>query len=369
MTQIVCFSESKWSADPKRTQHLMRLLGNVEIIYFEFTVVDSLTNALRRSTEESAREPRPGVSVLRVPPIYYLDSGTSIPEKWTQRRAAQFISQEVGARSLRDVLLWVATPVGAHFMDIIPQRTLIYDCAESWERYPTQLESRLACEADMVFAASVNLREHVAPCNQHVYLLPNGVNYDLYARGASEDTPLDQAVIGLRRPVFAYFGDVKRSVRFEPLLYAAQNNPEWTFLIVGRERNNVALADLKKCRNVHFLGYRAPSEVPGCLAGCDACIELQHNDISDEDVLTERMLMYFAAEKPVADMYPRRYVPEFPDVVYGGQTEEEFEHACLQAGNELGQRKRQLRREYARMADWNLRATALQSILHENGVL
>ena len=99
------------------------------------------------------------------------------------------------------------------------------------------------------------------------------------------------------------------------------------------------------------------------------CIDLLHNDLADEDVVPERIYAYFAAEKPVACVYPRRYVPEFPDVIYGAQDSAEFEDACLRAANELGRRKRNQRGEYARKADWSVRAEVLNQILRENGML
>lgn len=370
MRQIICLSQSKWSADPERTQHLMRLLSNVEIFYFELTVTGNLTTYLTKDNTLEAREPHPGVKVYRVPTLLFWKSGTTPLEKWSRTRTLKAIRRRLKDAGVRNGLLWCATPVVADLVEQIPHKGMIYDCFRAWERYPERMESQLAYDADMVFAASDNLMEHVAPCNPNTFLLANGVNYALYARGARPDTVPDPAFQRFPHPIFGYFGNVERDMDLRPLFYVARRNPEWTFVIIGRVKaGHPDAATIKKTKNIFCLGHRSPADIPACLAACDVCIDLLHNDIADEDVVPERLYAYFAAQKPVACLYPRRYVPEYPDVVYGGQDTEEFAHACLKAANELGQRKRTRRGQYARQADWSDRAHLLQQILQENGMI
>lgn len=370
MRPIICLSQSRWSADPERTQHLMRLLHDVDIAYFELSVTANLTTWLLNCRRREVREPHPGIRVYRVPPLFFARDGGSPLERWSGQRVAKAIRRCLKEAGIRDGLLWCATPAAGLLAERIPHAALVYDCHRAWDRYPEGLESALAYDADLVFAASANLLEHVSPCNPNAFLLANGVNYGLYARGASPDTAPDPAVARLPRPVFGYLGNVDRNVDLAPLFYAAKRNPDWSFVILGRvSAAHPDAGRLKRAGNIHCLGRRAPDEVPASLAACDVCFDLLHNDLADEDVVPERLYAYFAAQKPVACVYPKRYIPEFPDVVYGGQTREEFEHACLKAANELGQRRRTRRSQYARQADWGGRARLLQQILVENGLL
>ena len=370
MRQIICLAQSKWSADPERTQHLMRLLHDVEIAYFELSVTANLTACLLNCRRQEVREPHPGIRVYRIPPLFFLQNGTTPMERWSRKQVLKTIQRCLKEAGVRSALLWCATPVVAGIAERIPHEGLIYDCHRAWDRYPERMESALAYDADLVFAASANLLEHVSPCNPNTFLLANGVNYGLYARGGNPDTPPDPAIARLRRPVFGYLGNVDRNTDLTPLFYTAKRNPNWSFVIIGRiSAAHPDASRLKQSKNIVCIGRRSPAEVPQCLAACDVCIDLLHNDIADEDVVPERLYAYFAAQKPVACVYPRRYVPEYPDVVYCGQTPEEFEHACLKAANELGQRRRNRRGEYARQADWGDRARLLQQILQENGLL
>ena len=369
MKQIVCIAQSNWSSDPERTQHLMRLVQGANILYFELNTTSNPSKGVLKRTHREGREPHPGVTVYRVPTVYFHEEGGTLLEKWSINRAVNFILDRIKHHHVRDALLWCATPLLAEHIDKIPHKGLIYDCYRSWEKYPEQWESQLAYDSDLVFAASENLREHVLPCNRNTFVLPYGVNYNLYSK-AKEEKDIDPVFDGLPRPIFGYLGNAHRSLHLAPLLRAAREHPDWSFVIIGRaKKGHPELNELKKCGNIHFTGHRAPIDIPRCLAACDVCVDLLHNDLADEDVITERMYAYFAAEKPVACVYPKRYVPEFPDVIYGAQNSEEFEHACLRAANELGRRKRTQRGDYARAADWGKRAQVLNQVLRDNGML
>lgn len=369
MKTIICLAQSRWSGDPERTQHLMRMVEGANILYFELNTTSNFSKSALKRFHREARQPHPGVTVYRVPTVYFHEEGGTLPERWSINRAVNFILGRIKRHHVRDALLWCATPLLAEQIEKIPHKGLIYDCYRSWEKYPEQWESQLAYDADLVFAASENLREHVSPCNRNAFLLPYGVNYKLYAQG-KEELPLDPAFEGLPRPIFGYLGNAQRGLHLAPVIKAARQHPDWSFVIIGRVRKgHPDLGELKKCKNIYCIGHRMPADVPHCLAACDVCIDLLHNDLADEDVIHERIYAYFAAEKPVACVYPKRYVPEYPDVIYGAQNSEEFDSACLRAANELGRRKRNLRGDYARQADWSNRAEVLNQVLRDNGML
>ncbi len=370
MKSVVCLSYSRWSSDPERTQRLMGLLEDVSILYFELSVTDHASQCFFHPKEPGTKEPHPGVTVYRVPPIYYRKGGKRPLGEWTKKRALSFINAQLRRHRLRDGLLWCDTPLTAGWGERIPHRGMVYDCYRSWEQYPEELESQLAFDSDVVFAASDNLLEHVSPCNRNAVLLPYGVDYDLYAQAAESGVRTDPVLAGLPKPVFGYLGMIKPAMPLHPMLKAAKEHPDWSFVILGRvQRGHPEREELRRCKNVCVLGRREPDELPGCLAACDACFDLLHNDIADEDVVRDRIYAYFAAEKPVVCVYPRRYVPEFPDVIYGAHSAEEFSECCLRAANELGHRKKSIRAAYAKDADWKCRAEVMNRVLRDNGLL
>ena len=60
---------------------------------------------------------------------------------------------------------------------------VVYDCARDWSHLPARWESDLCLDADVSFAASPELAEHLSPCSDNVVLLPNGANCSLERRG------------------------------------------------------------------------------------------------------------------------------------------------------------------------------------------
>ena len=59
---------------------------------------------------------------------------------------------------------------------------MVYDCDRDWFDLPPRWESDLALAADVVFAASPGLADHLSPCNDNIALLPNGVNFPMFTR-------------------------------------------------------------------------------------------------------------------------------------------------------------------------------------------
>ncbi len=368
MKQIVCLSESRWSQNPERTQRLMTLLGaEVDVLFFELAVNKRFFYCVKHRTTEYVRSVASNITVCRLSPIYYSkDRVNNSMMRGSMRRAAQQISQQMRKNRFEHAIIWADTPLASTLLEYIPHQELIYDCYRSWDRYPVSLESDLAYRADLVLAASPNLFDHVAPCNESIFLLENGVDFDLAARNCLGDA----VVSAFSRPIFTYLGDITKSVQLNPLLFVAQQHPDWTFVIVGRiQTGNPLYKQLSQCKNVHCIGYRQQSDYPECLAASDACFDLLHNDITNEDVISERMYYYLASGKPIASMYPLRHNQEFSDVVYGALNEVDFEYACLCASSEGDQDKPELRREYAHQADWSIRGECLHSILLESGLL
>ena len=86
-------------------------------------------------------------------------------------------------------------------------------------------ESDLALAADVVFAASQGLIDHLSPCNDNIALLPNGVNHPMFTRPPAELPP---ELRGLSSPILGYTGTLWRDLDLAPVLYAAQAMPACT---------------------------------------------------------------------------------------------------------------------------------------------
>lgn len=82
----------------------------------------------------------------------------------------------------------------------------------------------------MIFAASPGLVDRLSPCNSNIALLPNGVNYPMFARTGLDVPP---ELRDIRGPVLGWVGGLTPDLDLAPVEYAAGEHPDWTFVLVG----------------------------------------------------------------------------------------------------------------------------------------
>lgn len=101
---------------------------------------------------------------------------------------------------------------------------------------------------------------------RNVQILPNGADFDAFARGPALAQPADLAAIP--RPRILYAGKINRKVDLPLLVDLARAHPDWQFILIGARNNDLGedLADAwetaHRLSNVHLLGHRHHSEVP-----------------------------------------------------------------------------------------------------------
>ncbi len=357
MKQILCLSTEPWSRRPGRTQQLVTRLHDAQILYF-------YPSQNLRPPKRQRVKVRPNVAVYALPAMLLpLEERHGVLFRWQQRRLGQFIAQQAARHRFREPLLWTTRPDHIHLLDQLSYSGLVYDCDREWDGLPPRWEGALAQAADVVFAASPLLADRLSPCSANIALVPNGLNCPLF----SPDTPRPDPLPGVRGPVIGWAGTIREGLDLAPLLYAALEQPDWTFLLLGRRRGrNPLLSRLSKLPNVLIPGACLPSEVPKWLYRCDVLVELLQEDRPD-DLISPRLYEYLATGKPVVSMLWPDQVEPFPDVVYGAHTAQDFLHLCRHALEEAPGFSRR-RRDHAAAASWPLRAGEVERILTTAGL-
>ncbi len=359
MKQILCLSNEPWSASPGRTQQLVSRLRNAQILYFSPPAQRG-----KRGRHELSGQVRPNVTVFTLPHVLEVDERHGLLFRASRRKLARFIASKAGRRRGAP-LLWTTHPEHVHLLDLLDYGGLVYDCDRVWDELPPKWEGGLAMAADVVFAASPQLRERLSPCSSNIALLPNGVNYSLFS-GLGFSAPRRSG----RGPVIGFLGTVRPELDLSPLLYAARKRPGWSFLLVGPvEEGNLLLPPLSRLPNVRLTGPCPLSQTPDRLRRCDVLVELLRRDQPYTDVVPSRLYEYLSTGRPVVSMLWPDQVEQFPDVVYAAYSEEEFvtcvQHALEEAPDFVSQR----RRDHGAAASWTLRAQAVDRILSAAGLL
>lgn len=354
MKQLVCLADRPWSRVPARTQQLMTRMKDVQILYLEPPI------RRKRPWKDEGRRMRSDLLVYSLPPILDPEENSRLLFRMGQRKLSRYIERIMGRHGFRDPVLWCATPSAVHLLDALPFRGLIYDCGRDWSALPDDWESDLCLEADVVFAASPELVDHLSPCNDNVVLLPNGANWSIFSR---EDLSVPPELQDIQGPIVGYEGTVWHDLDLGPLLRAARDYPRVHFVLIGRVEENPALRALHALPNVRLLGWRPLMELPAYLARFDVGVSLLRRDSLDTDVLPPRIFEYFSAGKPVVSMLLPGQVEQFPDVIYSAHSAHEFSQLCGSALAEAGTWARDRRRAYGEAASWSNRAREVEQIL------
>ena len=359
MKQFLCFSCEPWRPAPTRTQQLLSRMREAEILFFE-------PPAPGGGTRKPGRKVRPGLTVYTLPPILEVEERHAYLFRRNQAKLARFVEEKMARHRFREPALWLTDPRQVHLLDYLAYRGLVYDCDRDWTHLPLRWESDLALAADVIFAASPQLADHLSPCNDNICLLPNGANYPMFSR---EDTEVPPELRGVAGPLLGYVGTVWRDLDLTPVWKAARQHPEWAFLFVGRlEERNPLLGELQALPNVAFTGWRPLVELPDYLGRVDVCLNLYRRREVGGDVVPQRLYEYLSTGKPIVSMLWEDQVETFPDVISGAHTHAEFIRMCERALEETDDWARRRRRDYGRAAAWSERAGEVCRILRAIGL-
>ncbi|NCB63887.1 MAG: hypothetical protein EOM52_09820 [Clostridia bacterium] len=339
---------------PTRTQQLATRFRDSEVLFF------APARGNGKACKQPGRQVRPGLTVYTLPPP------PAVPERaatlfyrgW--RKQADFIAKVMARHGFRTPVLWTTAPEQVHLLDYLSFRGLVYDCDKEWDALPPAWEGDLAAASDVVFAASPGLRDRLSPCNANIALLPNGVNFPMFAR-----TDLDKPseLRSLRGPILGFLGVISSDLDLAPIEYAAAGHPDWNFVLVGPVKENPRLPFLRELPNVRLLGPRPIVEIPDYVGHFDVCLDLQRPERGESDVIPRRIYEYLSTGKPIVSMLWPDQVEEFPDVIYGAQSLEEYDRLCQSALMEDPSWVTPRRRDYGDAAAWSRRADEVGRIL------
>ena len=357
MRQILCLSADPWRTIPTRTQQLMTRMRDAQVLLFE---------PPGKYSRQPGRRVRPGLTVCALPPVLEAEERHRLLFRLHYRKLGKFIRRQMEHHRFKEPLLWCTAPEHIHLLDEVPHRGVVYDCDRDWPDQSPRWESDLALAADVVFAASQGLIDHLSPCNDNIALLPNGTAYPLFAKAARppEDRPPRRTA-----PTFGWAGTIHPDLDLSPVLHAAHAHPEWNFLLLGRREPNPLVKKLKRLPNVSFLPPCPQMEVPAYLARCQVLMDFLREEQPDSDVIPTRIYEYLSTGRPIVAMLWPDQVEPFPDVVYGAHSNREFVTLCEHALEELPSLVTQRRLDHGAQAAWSVRAGRVSRILATAGLL
>ena len=298
MKQILCLSHTPWQASPNRTQQLMTRLSDTKILFFEPPAPDGA------SRQDQGRRIRSHIIIYTLPAPFPTDPIRTFAQRWAIRRNISFIRSTMDRHHMRAPVLWCTAPNQNYVIGRIPYCGVVYDCHQEWGDEYVDQESELTTLADVVFAASPGLVSRLSPCSDNIALLPNGVSYAMFDR--DEFSPPKELAHFSGKSVLGRVGDLTSQTVLTPLLDAAKEHPEWTFLLIGRVATK-ANAILSAYPNIVLTGPVNAVEIPDYLSVCSVLFDLAKDDLRGCDILPSRIYEYLATGKPTVMMVDPDY--------------------------------------------------------------
>jgi glycosyltransferase involved in cell wall biosynthesis len=198
-------------------------------------------------------------------------------------------------------------------------------------------EIELLKKVDIVFAISESLAKKLRQYNEHVFVMPNGYNANVFDNTKTYAIPTE--LRDLKRPIIGFTGYISERIDIDGVLETARQRPYWSFVFIGPvgEERVIArsqLIALQQRPNIHLLGAKPFREMPVYVRAFDACFIpycLSEFTVASSPV---KAYEYLALGKPVVSTRVPDLI-EFEDVLYFADSYENYlpclEHALAEA--------------------------------------
>jgi len=265
---VICLPIIEWDFRFQRPQHLMRQFARAShlVLYAAHRFHDG-TDARLRPIETNLLEVflpgDPAANVFQSLP----------PEIETRKMVAAFETLR-GRIHLADAVIVAQVPYWTALAEALRARfgwPIVYDCMDEHSGFLhnsvdiLQTEHRLAETAELVLASSAVLMRKLERRARAAILLRNGCDYDHFSQvGAGPPPCRDRVTIG-------YYGAIAEWFDGALVAELARMRPDWRFELIGSTlAGNVR--PFQDASNIHMLGERRYSELPGLIAGWDVFI-------------------------------------------------------------------------------------------------
>lgn len=183
----------------------------------------------------------------------------------------------------RNAILWAYHPLIGSCLDMPQVSRALYHCVDDLSAVPgidaknfRQAEVKFIKQVNCCYVTAPNLLKKCLPYNSSTQYLANVVDIEHFsqAEGSMKECPIPLRAIPEPRIVYhGVLSDFK--VDFGLLVECAQLRPNWSFVVIGEEREgqrDPLVVKLRRLKNVYFLGYIPYKDMPSYLNNMNAGI-------------------------------------------------------------------------------------------------
>jgi glycosyltransferase involved in cell wall biosynthesis len=332
---IICFCND-WDGDPlSKKQIVVRLARNNRVLWVNSTGTRNPTvsaHDFRRAFKklrEFMRGCRPVAERISlfcplVIPFHGFKLARWINRHllgWSLRRASRKLGFE-------NPITLTFVPSSADVVGQLDERMIAYYCVDEYSQFSgTDQEAMLKMERELILKSNLVIvsaeRLHVTKRihNANTFLITHGVDVAHFRKACLDETQVAPDVANLPGPVIGFFGLIADWVDLEVVRRLALARPEWSFVLIGEVRTDIA--ELQKLKNVHFTGRRPYDSLPAYAKAFDvALVPFVMNELTLA-ANPLKLREYLAAGLPVVAT-PLPEVKRLGNLVRTATTPEEF---------------------------------------------
>ena len=338
MRTILCFSTVDWDGLWHRPQALMSRFATegyhicyVDTIglrspnFRDFAKIKARFTS-RAKASSGVREVTTGIRILSPFQLPFLNS--HLIRRVNVGLLMSALKHLLGDIKSEDLIVWVYLPtwtVDQCVRNLNPDM-LIYDCIDALVENPAGVsrdfeisEREISERSNLVLTTSETLFEEKKNHNPNTFWVPSGVPESWFDVREPE-----LEVIDIPGPRIGVFGTLDHRIDMDLLTRLARAHPNWSFVLIGVTR--VDMSCLVKMDNIHFLGHKPHSELPGYLAGIDVFLLPYVVDGFTHFVQPAKLYECLVFGKPIVATRLTT-LTEFADVVYLASDIQSFENA------------------------------------------
>jgi glycosyltransferase involved in cell wall biosynthesis len=296
----------------------------------------------------------PTVRVSRAIHLAILRRRARLGAKWLRGHGCRSIELQIWFPEFADALGW----------DLHDSSSYHIDDEYSWatsERPMSAVERRLIERVDRVYVTSLRLQETKGGINPNTIFSPNGVDYRAFSTPATQPADLSR----IPHPRIGYVGVLKEQLDWELLATLAQRHPSWSFVFVGPVRAGhtsiePTLEVMRQWSNVHVLGERSVSQLPGYLQHMDVALLPYRRNAYTDAINPMKLYEALAAGIPVVASRLRSLEP-FGGVIALAENPDQWTASITSALSDgsRSEARRAERQAAAKPYDWDAIAAAL----------
>jgi UDP-galactopyranose mutase len=362
---IIVFSHLRWDFVYQRPQHLLaRLAKHRRVVFIE--------EPIHAEGEEHWEKTTPEPNLLVCRPRTRQRSHGFTPEQI--ETLTPMVKQLLSEEGIEQYVVWCYTAMAFPLAEAIAKDGVVFDVMDELSAFknapPEMLENerRLLGLADVVFTGGPSLYRAKKDRHPNVHCFSSSVDASHFGT-AKSDSSLAEAdeQKDIPHPRLGFYGVIDERMDLDLLSNMAKSHPEWQIVMVGPVVK-IDHADLPRAANIHYMGQRSYTELPRFLRGWDLCLLPFAQNDSTKFISPTKTLEYMAAERQIVSTPIRDVAEPYGDVVFLGNTAEEFIHACETAlglnGEEQSQRVGRMREILSRTS-WDATAQAMNALINE----